>query len=39
MGKLSTSPRYGIDITKMDLISLGEFGGGGLIQKNEVFFT
>ena len=29
MGKISTSPRYGIDITGTDLLSLGELGGGG----------
>ena len=28
-GKISTSPRYGIDITGTDLVSLGELGGGG----------
>ena len=33
MGKISTSPRYGIDITGMDLLSLGEFGGGGVNSK------
>ena len=34
MGKICTSPRYRIDITKTDLISLGELeGGGGLILK------
>ena len=27
MGKISTSPRYGIDITGTDLVSLGELGG------------
>ena len=27
VGKISTSPRYGIDITGTDLLSLGEFGG------------
>ena len=31
-GKISTSPRYVIDITGTDLLSLGELGGG-LIQK------
>ena len=34
MGKISTSPRYGIDITGTDLLSLGELGGGRLILKN-----
>ena len=29
MGKISTSPRHGIDITGTDLLSLGELGGGG----------
>ena len=29
MGKISTSPRYVIDITGTDSICLGEFGGGG----------
>ena len=27
-GKINTSPRYVIDITKMDLLSLGEMGWG-----------
>ena len=42
MEKISTSPRYGIDITGTDLLSLGELEGGGLIlklEKNEVFLT
>ena len=34
MEKISTSHRYGIDITGTDLLSLGELGGGGLILKN-----
>ena len=34
MGKIITSPRYVIDITGTDPLSLGEFGGGGLIMKN-----
>ena len=34
MGKISTSPRYVIDITGMDPLSLDEWGGGGLILKN-----
>ena len=41
MGKISTSPTYGIEITGMDLLSLG-VGGGGLIlknRKNEIFLT
>ena len=32
-GKKITSPRYRIDITGTDLLSLGELGGGGLILK------
>ena len=28
MGKISTIPRYVIDITGTDLLSSGEFGGG-----------
>ena len=36
MGKISKSPRYVIDITGTDPLSLGEFGagGGGVILKN-----
>ena len=34
MKKLNTSPRYVIDITGTDPLSLGELGGG-LIPKNE----
>ena len=34
MGKISTSPRYMIDITGTDPLSLGQLGGGGLILKN-----
>ena len=30
MGKISTSPRYVIDITVMDPFSLGELEGGGV---------
>ena len=33
MGRISTSPRYVIDITKMDSLSLGELEGV-LIRKN-----
>ena len=33
-GKISISLRYVIDITGMDLLSLEELGGGGLIMKN-----
>ena len=29
MGKMITSPRYVIDITGTDPLSLGELGGGG----------
>ena len=32
--RISTSPRYVIDITGMYPLSLGELGGGGLILKN-----
>ena len=44
MGKISTSPRYMIDITGMDPLSLedGWGGGGGIsekVRKNEVFLT
>ena len=44
MGKISTSPRYVIDITGMDPLSLGELGGGvrvyfEKVEKNEVFLT
>ena len=28
MGEISTGPRYVIDITRMDLLSLGVLGGG-----------
>ena len=28
MGKISTSPRYVIEITGLDPLSLGELGGG-----------
>ena len=33
MGKVSTSPRYAIDITRTDPLSLGELKGEGLILK------
>ena len=36
MGKVSTSPRYVIDITGTDLLSLEELGGG-LIKKIRYF--
>ena len=39
MGKISTSPRYMIDIIGPDLLSLVELGGGGAILKIEVFVT
>ena len=32
MGKISTSPRYVIDITKTDLLFLGELGGGLILK-------
>ena len=31
MGKVSTSPRYAIDLTRTDPLSLGDLGGGGLL--------
>ena len=34
VGKISTSPRYMIDITGTNPLSLVELGGGGLILKN-----
>ena len=34
MGKISTSPRYMIEITGTDPLSLGQLGEGGLILKN-----
>ena len=34
MGKIITSPRYAIDITGKDPLSLEELGEGGLILKN-----
>ena len=40
MGKISTSPRYRIEITGTDLLSLRELGGGvssTKLEKNEVF--
>ena len=30
MGRISTSPRYMIDITGLNTLSLGELGGGGV---------
>ena len=41
MEKVSRSPRYVIDITRTDLLCLGELGGGVIlkIRKNEVFIT
>ena len=38
MEKISTNPRYVIDTTGTDPLSLGYLGGG-LIRKNEVFLT
>ena len=35
MGRISTSPRYGIDITGTDLLSFGGFGGGVSSKKIE----
>ena len=36
MGRISTSPRYGTDITGPDLLSLRQFGGGGgIIWEND----
>ena len=34
MGEIITNPRYVIDITRTDPLSLGEWEGGGLILKN-----
>ena len=40
MGKTSTSPRYVIDITGTDSLSLEESGGNSeKLEKNEVFLT
>ena len=41
VGKVSTSPRYVIDITRTDPLSLGELGRGLILKnwKNEVFLT
>ena len=42
MGKITTSPRYVIDITEMDLLSFGDFGGGFFfekLEKNEGIFN
>ena len=39
MGKVSTSPRYVIDITGTDSLSLGKLGGILKNWKNEVFLT
>ena len=41
MGKISTSPRYVVDITGADSLSLGELGGGLILKnrKNEAFLT
>ena len=42
MGKISTSPRYVIDITRTDPLSLGELGGrvnSKTLKKNEVCLT
>ena len=39
--KISTSPRYGSELTETDLLSLGEFGEGLILKnrKNKVFLT
>ena len=34
-GKIGTSPRYGIDITGTDLLSLGELRGEEVNSKNK----
>ena len=34
MGRISTSPRYVIEITGINPLSLGELGGGGVNSKN-----
>ena len=40
MGRISESPRYVIDITGLNPLSLGELGGvNGKIRKIEVFLT
>ena len=42
MGKISTSPRYVINITRTDPLAFGGVGEGVLIlkiRKNEVFLT
>ena len=41
MGRIKTCPRYMIDITGPDPLSLVELGGGSFekIRKNEVFVT
>ena len=42
MGKISTSPKYIIEITGTDPLSLGELGGGRInpkTLKKEVFLT
>ena len=39
MGRIKTSLRYLTYITGLDLIFLVDWGGGGVIRKNEVFVT
>ena len=39
MGKISTSPRNMIDITRMDLLSLGEGVSSEKLEKNDIFLT
>ena len=36
MGRISTSPRYGIDRTGTDLLSFGELGGGVRANSNKL---
>ena len=37
MGRITASRRYVTDITGPDLLSFIDWGGGGVIWKNEVF--
>ena len=42
MGRISTSPRYVINITRLNWLSLGELGVGvnwEKFEKNDVFLT
>ena len=36
MGKISTSPRYVIDITGTDRLSFGELGGGARVNSENI---